>query len=301
LSEKRDILPVCAIERGKHDLCGLASVLAALIRCATQKTKQGTSMISALKLAAAVAMFGLASGAYAADKIKIGTEGAYPPFNSVTADGKVIGFDIDIANALCEHMKVECEIVTQDWDGIIPGLVAKKYDAIIASMSITEERRKTVAFTDPYYKAALTFVAKKGSGVKEIDAGALKGKTIGAQSGTTQADYVTAAFPDAELKSYPTQDEVNLDLVSGRIDFGVSDLLPMLDWVSKSPDGACCELVGAPVTDAKYAGEGAGIAIRQDDKALIEAFNKALAEIRADGTYKAINDKYFTIDIFTMK
>jgi polar amino acid transport system substrate-binding protein len=239
--------------------------------------------------------------AFAADKIKIATEGAYPPFNSMTADGKVVGFDVDIANALCEKMKAECEIVTQDWDGIIPGLVAKKYDAIIASMSITEERRKLVDFSNPYYKSALTFVGKKGMGITEMNAETLKGKTVGAQAGTTQADYITAAFPDVELKSYPTQDEVNLDLSSGRIDFGVSDLFPMLDWVANGKDGACCELVGAPVLDPKYAGEGAGITFRQEDDVLRESFNKALDEIIADGTYKAINDKYFKIDIYTMK
>ncbi len=258
-------------------------------------------MKTVLKLAVAALFLSAATGAFAADKIKIGTEGAYPPFNSVTADGKVVGFDVDIANALCEKMKAECEIVTQDWDGIIPGLVAKKYDAIIASMSITDDRKKQVDFTNPYYKSALTFVGKKGSGITEVTAETLKGKTVGAQAGTTQADFITAAFPDVELKAYPTQDEVNLDLVSGRIDLGVSDLFPMLDWIAQGKDGACCELVGAPVLDPKFAGQGAGIALRQEDDTLREAFNKALDEIVADGTYKKINEKYFTIDIYNMK
>ncbi len=258
-------------------------------------------MKTILKLAAAALLFSAATSAFAADKIKIGTEGAYPPFNSVTADGKVVGFDIDIANALCKKMKAECEIVTQDWDGIIPGLIAKKYDAIIASMSITDERKTQVDFTNPYYKSALTFVGKKGSGITEITADTLKGKTIGAQAATTQADYITAAFPDVELKSYPTQDEVNLDLINGRIDLGVSDLFPMMDWIEQGKDGACCELVGKPVLDAKFAGQGAGIAVRQEDDTLREALNKALEEIVADGTYKNINDKYFKINIFTME
>jgi polar amino acid transport system substrate-binding protein len=258
-------------------------------------------MKTIVKFAAVALFLSAATGVSAADKIKIGTEGAYPPFNSVTADGKVIGFDIDIANALCEKMKAECEIVTQDWDGIIPGLIAKKYDAIIASMSITDERKTQVDFTNPYYKSALTFVAKKGSGITEVTAGTLKGKTVGAQAGTTQADFISAAFPDVELKSYPTQDEVNLDLVSGRLDLGVSDLFPMLDWIAKGKDGACCELVGEPVLDPKYAGQGAGIALRQEDDTLREAINKALDEIVADGTYKKINGKYFAIDIYSMK
>jgi polar amino acid transport system substrate-binding protein len=267
------------------------------------KNKTGNKMTNRLKrsfVAVTLLIVGTFS-AGAAEKLKIATEGAYPPFNSMTADGKVVGFDVDIANALCEKMKVECEIVTQDWDGIIPGLVAKKYDAIIASMSITEERRKLVDFSNPYYKSALTFVGKKGSGMKDITADALKGKTVGAQAGTTQADYITAAFPDVELKSYPTQDEVNLDLANGRIDLGVSDLFPMLDWVANGKDGSCCELIGAPVLDAKYAGEGAGITFRQEDDVLRETFNKALEAILADGTYKAINAKYFAIDIYNMK
>ena len=257
-------------------------------------------MKTLLKLAAISLLAATATQALAADKIKIGTEGAYPPFNSMTADGKVVGFDVDIANALCAQMKAECEIVTQDWDGIIPGLIAKKYDAIIASMSITDERKQQVDFTNPYYKSALTFVAKAGSGVTEVTADTLKGKTVGAQAGTTQADFVAAAFPDVELKTYPTQDEVNLDLVNGRLDFGVSDLFPMMDWIAQGKDGACCELVGKPVVAPKFAGQGAGIALRQEDDTLREAFNKALDEIVANGTDKAINEKYFKINIYTM-
>ena len=258
-------------------------------------------MKTLLKLAAISLLAATATQALAADKIKIGTEGAYPPFNSMTADGKVVGFDVDIANALCAQMKAECEIVTQDWDGIIPGLIAKKYDAIMASMSITDERKQQVDFTNPYYKSALTFVAKAGSGVTEVTADTLKGKTVGAQAGTTQADFVAAAFPDVELKTYPTQDEVNLDLVNGRLDFGVSDLFPMMDWIAQGKDGACCERVGKPVLDPQFAGQGAGIALRQEDDTLREAFNKALDEIVANGTYKAINEKYFKINIYTME
>ncbi|RUZ43606.1 transporter substrate-binding domain-containing protein, partial [Mesorhizobium sp. M7A.F.Ca.CA.004.05.2.1] len=141
--------------------------------------------------AAGAAMLVMAAGslsAQAAEKIKIGTEGAYPPFNTITADGKVEGFDIDIANALCAQMKVECEIVTQDWDGIIPALQAKKFDAIIASMSITEERKKQVAFTNKYYTTPLALVAPKDSDLTSTEPPALAGKTVGAQASTTQAD-----------------------------------------------------------------------------------------------------------------
>jgi len=255
--------------------------------------------IIALVLACAAAFS--ATTATAAEKLKIGTEGAYPPFNFVDSAGKIGGFDVDIGLALCAKMQVECEVVAQDWDGIIPGLIARKYDLIIASMFITEERKKQVAFTDPYYLAAMTHVAPKGAGITTFTNEALKGKVIGAQSGTTQADFIAATYPDAEIKLYPTQDEANLDMVNGRLDMQVGDMLPMLDWVSKNDDGKCCELIGTPITDPKFVGEGVGIAVRQDDNDLREKLNKALADIRADGTYKAINDKYFTIDVYTMQ
>ncbi|WP_428426691.1 ABC transporter substrate-binding protein [Pararhizobium sp.] len=239
--------------------------------------------------------------ANAAEKLRIGTEGAYPPFNFIDTAGKIGGFDVDIGLALCAKIQVECEVVAQDWDGIIPGLVAKKYDMIIASMFITDERRKQVSFSDPYYMAAMTHVAAKGAGITAFTNEALKGKVIGAQAGTTQAEYIAAVYPDAEIKLYPTQDEANLDMANGRLDMEVGDMLPMLDWVSKNNDGKCCELIGAPITDPKFVGDGVGIALRQEDNDLREKLNKALAEIRADGTYKTINDKYFTIDVYTMR
>ncbi|MGH6808234.1 MAG: transporter substrate-binding domain-containing protein, partial [Ensifer adhaerens] len=213
-----------------------------------------------------LAVMATATSASAADKIKIGTEGAYPPFNFVDSAGKIDGFDVDIGLALCERMKADCEVVAQDWDGIIPGLLAKKYDLIIASMFITEERKKQVAFTNPYYLAAMTHVAPKGAGITAFTNEALKGKVIGAQSGTTQADFIAATYPDAEIKLYPTQDEANLDMVNGRLDLQVGDMLPLLDWVTKNDDGkACCEIIGEPITDKKFVGEGVGIAVRQDD------------------------------------
>jgi len=249
------------------------------------------------------AALSLAFGATAAqaEKLVIGTEGAYPPFNFIQTDGKIAGFDVEIGEELCKRIGAECTVVAQDWDGIIPGLLAKKYDMIVASMFITEERKKQVDFTAPYYKAAMTMVVPKDSALTEFTNETLKGKAIGAQSGTTQAEYVQKTFPDADIRLYPTQDEVNLDLASGRLDAQAGDILPLLDWVSKSQDGACCELRGEPITDPAFVGEGVGIAVRKEDTALRDRLNKAIDEIRADGTYKAINDKYFPIDVYTMK
>jgi polar amino acid transport system substrate-binding protein len=270
----------------------------ALIAMCRESTMKRSRLF--LSTVAAVMALGV-MGADAADKLRLGTEGAYPPFNFFDTAGNVTGFDVDIGLALCAHMKVECDVVAQDWDGIIPGLLANKYDFIIASMFITDERKKQVSFTDPYYRAAMTHVAPKGSNITEFTNEALAGKTVGAQSGTTQAEYIQKVYPDADVRLYPTQDEANLDLASGRLDLMVGDMLPMLNWVQKTEDGACCELVGEPITDPKFVGEGVGIAVRKEDSQLREALNEALKAIRADGTYKAINDKYFSIDVYTMK
>jgi len=260
----------------------------------TPKLKLATAL-STLAIAAS-----LSTGAFA-ETLRLGTEGAYPPFNYIEADGKIAGFDVEIGQELCKRIGEECEVVAQDWDGIIPGLLANKYDFIIASMFITEERKEQVDFTDPYYLAAMTNVVSKGSDITEFTNEALADKVIGAQSGTTQADYIEATYPDADVRLYPTQDEVNLDMASGRIDMQVGDMLPMLDWTKKTEDGACCELAGDPITDPAFVGEGVGIALRQEDDELREKLNAALAEMRADGTYKTINDKYFDIDVYTMK
>ena len=241
------------------------------------------------------------TAANAADKIVVGTEGAYPPFNSVDASGKLVGFDIDIGNELCKRMGIECEWVAQDWDGIIPGLLAKKYDAIIASMFITEERKLKVSFSDPYYGSAMTHVAAKGAGITNFTAAGLAGKIIGAQGSTTQSAFVEGVYPDSEHRFYNTQDEVNLDMANGRLDLMVGDTIPLFDWTTKTADGACCEVTGEPITDPKWVGDGVGIAARKEDGDLLLAFNKAIAEIIADGTYKKLNDKYFDINVYTMK
>jgi polar amino acid transport system substrate-binding protein len=254
---------------------------------------------------AAIATISLTFGltpASAEDKVvRIGTEGAYPPFNFIDQSGKLAGFDVDIGMALCEKMQVKCELVAQDWDGIIPALTAGKYDVIIASMFITEERKKVVSFTDPYYSAAMTHVTAKDSDITEFTDAALAGKAVGAQSSTTQAEYIQKTYPSADIRLYKTQDEANLDMANGRLDVMVGDLLPMLLWTEKTEDGKCCKLVGDPITDKAFVGEGVGMAVRQEDNELREKLNKALAGIVADGTYKKINDKYFTLNVLTMK
>ncbi len=246
-----------------------------------------------LAIAATVAM---AAGANAQQlTLKLGTEGAYPPFNGTNAKGEVEGFDIDIGNELCKRMNAKCEWVVQDWDGIIPALQAKKFDAIIASMSINEKRKQLVDFTDRYYQTPARLVAKKGSGLTPT-AASLKGKTVCAQSSTTHSDYAEKNWGanGATVKTYAKQDEANLDLASGRCDAIIADSAVMLEWL-KGQNGQF-EFAGDAIKDPIF-GDGAGIAVRKGEKQLVDAFNKALKEIDADGTYKKINDKYFPFSI----
>ena len=232
------------------------------------------------------------------DEIRIGVEGAYPPFSSVTQSGQLEGFDIDIAIALCDAMDAECSLVTQDWDGIIPALLARKYDAIIASMSITEERKKKVAFSEKYYNSPAKFARKKGSGI-EISKEGLAGKTVGVQRATTHDNFITGEFGEAvTVKRYGTQDEAYLDAVAGRIDLLLADSVAMKDGFLSTEQGADFEFVGPGYSDPKYFGDGAGIAVRKGDTDLAEKFNQAIKTIRENGKYKAINDKYFEFDIY---
>ncbi|MGB8816422.1 MAG: ABC transporter substrate-binding protein [Rhizobiaceae bacterium] len=249
-----------------------------------------------LALSAAVLAIGV-SGAVAADKLIIGTEGAYPPFNNVTADGKVEGFDIDIANALCAEMKVECEIVTQDWDGIIPALQAKKFDAIIASMSITAERKEKVDFTNKYYNTPPAIAVAKDSTIADVSPAALAGKTIGAQGSTIHQNYAEATYKDSTVKSYPTAEEYKLDLANGRIDAVNDDVMVLKGWVA-SPEGACCKILGTITPDPKIHGEGAGIAVRKGETELRDKLNAAIDAIRASGKYDEIAKKYFDFNVY---
>jgi len=254
-----------------------------------------------LTLAILSAALVLVSGAAIAKEwkiVRIGVEGAYPPFSSVTTSGQLVGFDIDITKALCKEMQVKCSMVQQDWDGIIPALLARKYDAIVASMSITEERQKKVAFSDKYYNTPAKFARKKGSGI-EISKEGLKGKTVGVQRATTHDNFISGEFGDSvTIKRYATQDEAYLDAVAGRLDLLLADSVAMADGFIGTDKGMEWELTGPGYTDPKYFGVGVGIAIRKQDSDLVKMFNKAIAGIRADGTYAKINAKYFAFDVY---
>jgi arginine/ornithine transport system substrate-binding protein len=251
-----------------------------------------------LVVALAVCGAGNASAADAKKKLRIGTEGAYPPFNLVDKTGQVQGFDIDIAKALCKEMGMECEFKVQDWDGLIPGLLAKKFDAIVASMSITDERKQKVDFTNKYYQTPARFVAKKGAGIT-ISKEGLKGKTVGVQRATIHENFVRDMFGDAvTIKAYATQDEANMDLVAGRLDLVIADATVLLGGFLSTDAGKGFEFVGPSYVDKKWFGEGVGIAVRKGDTDLLQKLNKAIAAIRANGVYQKINAKYFDFDVY---
>ncbi|WP_061933728.1 ABC transporter substrate-binding protein [Aureimonas sp. AU22] len=247
-------------------------------------------------IAAALALLGLTRMAVADDAvIRIATEGAYPPFNFVQPDGSLAGLDVDMAKALCAEMKAECTIVAQDWDGIIPALMANKFDAIVASMSITEERKKQVDFTDKYYTTPLAVTVLKDSPLEGVAAADLDGKTVGAQAGTTQANYAEDVYAKAgvDVKLYPAQDDAATDLLNGRLDAMISDKFVVVDWLNKAGKD-CCRLLG----DVPGTATEAGIAVRKGDDALRERFNTAIKAIVANGTYGQIVSKYFPFDIY---
>ena len=254
------------------------------------------SFAAALAGAALAAAAGIAP-ATAAEELRIGVEGAYPPFSWKEADGTLKGFDIDLAFALCEKMGRDCKLVEQDWDGMIPALLAKKYDAIIASMSINEERKKRVDFSDKYYNTPARFVAAEDSGLDVSPAG-LAGKAVGVQRGTTHQCFMEKIYPDADLRLYPTQEEVFIDLAAGRIDAQVSDSIQADEGFLETDAGKGFAFVGGVQFDLQCHGEGAGIAVRKGEDELREAFNAAITAIREDGTYRSINDKYFDFDVY---
>ncbi|PJG59476.1 ABC transporter substrate-binding protein [Aeromonas cavernicola] len=230
-------------------------------------------------------------------EIRIGVEGAYPPFSWTEASGEVKGFDIDIANALCEEMKAKCTLIKQDWDGIIPALLSRKFDAIIATMDITEERKNKVDFTQKYQHIPARFAAKKGTEV-QLDKAFMEGKSVAVQRATSMDTFITDNFPNATIKRYGTADEAYLDLKSGRVDYVLADSAAINDGLLKKEGGDQFEFVGPALTDPKWFGQGAGIAVRKTDSDLKAQFNVAIQALRANGKYKAINDKYFEFDVY---
>ena len=233
-------------------------------------------------------------------EVVIAMDATYPPFESLAPDGALVGFDVDLATAVCTQMKVKCKLVNVGWDGLIPGLVAKKHDAVWSSMVITDERRKVVDFSDTYYRMQNRFVAKKGANIA-ISKEGLKGKTIATQTGTVHDNFVTEQFGDvATIKRYIGGGEPYLELLNGRADLHFNFIVQIQDgFLSKDGNDKSFELIGPTYTgkDNKILGEGVAVAVRKQDKELRELLNNGLATVKKNGTFKKINDKYFSFDL----
>jgi len=250
-----------------------------------------------------------------ADSIRIGTEGAYPPWNSKDASGNLIGFEVDLAKELCAIMKHECTIVEQDWDGMIPGLIMRKFDAIMAGMSITDERMKTINISQGYADEVASLAVMKGSDLEGMDTpeginlslggsdvksalktltAALAGKTIGVQTATIHQNFLESGdVGSVKVRTYKTQDEVNLDLAAGRIDAALAAAVAFTDYAEKS--GKAVVLVGPTFSGGTF-GNGVGVGIRKDDAQLLKDFNKAINTARKNGKISELAIKWFGFD-----
>lgn len=249
----------------------------------------------------AVAGF-LAAGAIVAHakdwkEVRIAVEGVYPPFNYIDK-GQLTGFDVDIAKALCAKMDVKCTFTTQEWDGMIPGLMAGKYDAIVSSMRATDERRKKVDFSNKYYDTSARFIAAKDSAITDVSPKGLAGKTIAVQGATTQETLLQDLYKDSTIKTYKSVDNANMDLAAGRVDVVFSDQVVLWQFLTKTKDGSCCKFVGGDIKNAKYFGTGMSVAVQKDSPELRDKFNAAIQQIVNDGEYKTINAKYFPFSIY---
>lgn len=233
--------------------------------------------------------------------IRVAIDATYKPFTYKTDDGKPTGFDVDTAQSLCDQLKAKCVFVEQVWDSMIPGLQARKYDAIISSMSITAERQKVVAFTGKYYNTPSKIVVRNTINSDGSPA-SLKAKSIGVLKGSTQEAYALGELKPAGVKvvSYEAQDQVYLDMKSGRLDGTVADVLEVQGGFLDSADGKNYKFVGKPLASlVKYFGTGAGIAVRKSDADLRSQLDKGIQAIRANGVWQKNSDKYFKgVDIW---
>ncbi|MGR5062274.1 lysine/arginine/ornithine ABC transporter substrate-binding protein [Photobacterium sp. DNB22_13_2] len=233
-------------------------------------------------------IIGLASAnAAAQEEIKFAMEATYAPFEYVDENNEIQGFDIDLANALCDVIEAKCTFHNQPFDSLIPALKFRRYDAAISGIDITEQRQQVVNFTDAYYDNSAAFVALDG---KVADQAALKGKRVGVQNGSTHQSYLTEQLDGVTAVPYASYQDAFIDMQNGRIDSIFGDTAVVAEWFKKSDS---LVYVGEQVTNAKYFGNGFGIAINQDNQELLDKLNTALKTVKANGQYDEIFDKYF--------
>jgi polar amino acid transport system substrate-binding protein len=228
--------------------------------------------------------------------IRIASEGARPPYNYLDGS-ELAGFEIDLARELCARMKVRCSFVTQDWDNLVPGLFEHRYDAIMAALEITDDAKAKLAFSTPYIMMPSAFMAAKDSGITSTAPSALHGKRIGVVAEGAHETFAKDVFKNSEVVPFGSLEEAILDLAEGRIDLVLGDKDALADFSKSRREAQCCTLVGDVAHDPAYFGEGIGIGLRRDDTWLLQLFDKALADVRADGTFTKIRARYFDFDV----
>jgi polar amino acid transport system substrate-binding protein len=229
-------------------------------------------------------------------EIRIASEGARPPYNYLE-NNELAGFEIDLGRALCQRMNVTCHFIMQDWDALIPGLLDHQYDAIMAALEISDEARTKITFSEPYVRMPSAFVASRKNEFKDLTAAGLAHKAIGVVAGGDHEIFVEDMYPESDIHTFPTFEDAILDLAEGRVDVVLGDKDEATDFLDKNKEGQCCRMIGDVTRDPAYFGEGIGIGLRREDKGLKSIFNKALEDLKADGTFAQIRAKYFKFEI----
>ncbi len=244
------------------------------------------------------ALYCAGSTAHAEDVLRFGVDPTFPPFEFKSADGALQGFDIDVGNAICQQAKVKCEWTELGFDGLIPALKARKFDAILSSMSRTEKREKEIAFSDMIYHTPNALVVAKGSNITD-NLATLKGKTIGVAQGTTQEAWAKAKWAPAgvQVVSYPNQGQIYPDLLAGRLDGTLTDAVTADTGFLSTPQGKGF-IVSAQPDDKAFFGTGSGIGLRKGDTQRMTLINNAIAAIHSNGEYQRIEKKYFTFSVY---
>ncbi len=238
------------------------------------------------------------TGMASAEELRVGVQPANPPFSYTDLHGDLRGFDIDIAEALCEKIAAECRLVPSDWEDLIPSLREGRLEAVVSSMSITDKRRKLVDFTEKYYESPARFIARRGSGI-EISEEGLKERIIGVKRGTTHDDYLKDNYEDiADIRRYGQQEDALVDLVLGRLDAVLGNAVANRENFLDTNVGSDFEFVGPALREPRWFGNGIGIAVRKRNDRLRNRLNKAIRAMRADGTYLQIQDRYFSYDVY---
>lgn len=253
-----------------------------------------------LMLAAGLAAF---ATQVSARELRVGSECTYPPFNYKDANGELLGFDIDVAREVVKRIGADVSFVCQPFDSLIPGLLAGKFDLLAASMSITDERKKSIDFSIPYRSSTARFIGPDGSDAKPLtddgqpNPAGVDGKTIAIQRSSTYESYMRDKFPGATIQLYDTVDNMLLDLTSKRVDLVFAGPIKLANDFLAKDRGKGYKFIGPEINDVKYFGPGVGIGMRKDDAGLRDEVDKAMKALIDDGTFKTINDKYWSFSV----